>query len=89
MRVTAETDYDGGMRPIEITWVDGRRFPIVSCRTPDSHGRWESGNLVLHWEVELMGHARRQLYWERGRWFVSVRYIDRNGERAPGERLDT
>ncbi|MDO4428573.1 MAG: hypothetical protein Q4B91_03580 [Atopobiaceae bacterium] len=85
----AETDFDGGMRPVEITWVDGRRFPVVSCCTPRSYGRWDYGNLVLRWEVELVGHAWRSLYWERGQWFVHARHRDRNGERAPREPVDT
>lgn len=85
VRVLSETDYDGSLRPVVIVWVDGRRFPVVSCRTPEAFGRWESGNLVLHWVVELRGRARRDLYWERGQWFVHARCRSRNGELGRGE----
>ena len=37
------------------------------------------------WDSELRLHARRRLFWERGRWFVPTRSLDRNGEQAPGE----
>ena len=79
------TEADGHVRPTEIAWSDGRRFPIVASTLTRVLGRWEFGTVVKVWDIELKLRARRQLFWERGRWFVPRRSLDRNGERAPGE----
>lgn len=83
--VLSSTERDGHVMPLEITWVDGRRYPIQAYTLERVVGRWDYGNVVMAWEVELVHHARRMLYWEGGRWFVPRRYCDRNGERALGE----
>lgn len=85
VRVASVAESDGHMRPTEITWIDDRRFPIMSSQLKSSIGRWEHGSVVLTWEVELVHRARRRLYWERGRWFVRRRFGEANGERAHGE----
>lgn len=85
VRVHSVTEPDGHVMPLEITWVDGRRYPVQASTLKRVIGRWESGNVIMAWEVELFGHARRMLYWERGQWFVPRRYCDKNGERASGE----
>lgn len=85
VRITAVTEADGHTMPLQIHWGDSRDFPIVSSRLTRVVGRWDLGTVIKVWEVELRLNARRQLYWERGRWFVARRDADRNGERAPGE----
>ena len=85
VRVTAVTEADGHMRPTEIHWGDGRVFPVVASTLTRQVGRWDLGTVIMVWDVELRLRARRQLFWERGRWFVARRDTDRNGERAPGE----
>lgn len=85
VRVHSVTEPDGHQRPTQIDWADGRRYPVCSCELKRVLGRWELGTLIMCWEVELVHRARRMLYWERGRWFVARRDIDRNGEHAPGE----
>lgn len=89
VRVHSVTEPDGHQRPTQIDWADGRRYPVVSCRLFRAIGRWDFGTLILIWEVELVRHAHRMLYWERGQWFVARKDADRNGERAPGEPIDT
>lgn len=76
--VNATTDASGSVRPYEILWGDGRRFAIDSCLMQQSWGRWESGNVVLAWDVDLGHGVMRRLFWERGRFFV--RRADSNGE---------
>lgn len=84
--VDALTLAEGSVLPRAIHWPDGRGFEIAACGTPGEAGRWELGNLVMWWDVELAGGARRRIFWERGRWFVPrPQAVDRNGERAPGE----
>lgn len=85
--VTSTTHPDGHVMPLEIDWPDGRRFPIAASGMPQSFGRWEDGNLVIRWEVELVHRARRELFWERGRWFVPRRPLYVNGERGRGEPI--
>lgn len=85
VRVTSVTEADGHTRPLAIHWSDGRDFPVVASTLVRQVGRWDLGTVIMVWDVELRLRARRQLFWERGRWFVARRDTDRNGERAPGE----
>lgn len=78
VEVSAVVDAAGCVRPREIRWGDGRRFPVTSCLSGQSWGRWEAGNLVAVWDVELGRGSWRRLFWERGRFFVRRR--DANGE---------
>lgn len=78
VEVASTTDAAGSVRPYEIRWGDGRRFAVSSCLTQQSWGRWESGNLVMCWDVEVGHGLWRRLFWERGRFFVRRR--DGNGE---------
>lgn len=71
----------GDVRPYAIAWPDGRRFAARSCSGAEEWGRWERGNVVRMWRVELAYNVWRELYWERGRFFV--RRVDRNGEGRP------
>lgn len=87
VRVTSVSEPDGHLRPTEIGWADGRRYPVVSSSLMRVIGRWELGTLIMCWEVELLRHVRRMLYWERGQWFVASRNASRNGERAKGETV--
>lgn len=88
VRVASITEPDGHMRPTEITWVDERRFPVMACQLKRVLGRWDYGTIIMVWEVELVHRARRNLFWERGQWFVARRCVDRNGEYARGEPLN-
>lgn len=83
--VRSVTEADGHARPLEITWSDGRRYPIVASTLTRVLGRWEYGTVIMCWDIELRLRARRRLFWERGRWFVPTHSLDRNGEQAPGE----
>lgn len=70
--VSCDVDAEGQLSPRVIHWDGGRDFVIESCVSMWSRGRWEAGNLVLHWKVELKcrGRPQRDLWWERGRFFV-------------------
>ncbi len=85
VQVSSVTLADGRVLPLEIAWADGRRFAVVASTLRRTVGRWETGTLIRCWDVELGRHAHREVFWERGRWFVRRRVVDRNGERAPGE----
>ncbi len=87
VRVHSVTEPDGHTRPTRIDWSDGRSYPVCSYTLKQVVGRWDFGTLIMCWEVELVHHARRMLYWERGQWFVARRDVDRNGEQAPGEPI--
>lgn len=73
LRVIAETDESGYMRPTEIVWPDGRRFSVASTTLVRTLGRWERGNLTYAYELVFKRRngteVRRDVWWERGRWF--------------------
>ncbi len=73
LRVIAETDEEGYMRPTQIVWPDGRRFDVSSTTLVRTLGRWERGTYTLAYELVFKRkngqEARRNVWWERGRWF--------------------
>lgn len=71
----------GDVRPYYIDWAPGRRYEVTSCSEAAEWGRWEAGNVVRRWHVEIGRGAWRELWWERGRFFVRRR--DVNGEGRP------
>jgi hypothetical protein len=78
--VTSVTEIDGHVRPLSIHWANGRDYPVVACCLERTFGRWDTGNFVICWDVELLSHSHRTLWWEGSRWFVQRRHETRNGE---------
>lgn len=71
----------GDVRPYFIDWAPGRRYEVTSCSEATEWGRWEAGNVVRRWHIEIGRGVWRELWWERGRFFVRRR--DVNGEGRP------
>ena len=76
LRVIADCDEQGGMRPLAVVWPDGRRFEVSSTTTLRTLGRWNYGNLVISYELTFKTRGRREvrrlIWWERGRWFCKA-----------------
>lgn len=80
VKVTSEFDATGYMQPREITWIDGRTFPIETVRdfrpasslSPDSSG--DCYTVVIQGqEKHLFFERSSPLFPSRfGRWFVTV-----------------
>lgn len=74
LRVVCEIDETGGCRPLEVVWVDGRRFEVGSATLLHSYGRWDLGNYVAAYEITIKrrsrSNARRVIWRECGRWFT-------------------
>ena len=74
LHVVAETDERGEMRPVEVVWSDGRRFPVASAQVVRRFGRWELGTLAIAYRADFKrrnrADAQRVIWWERGRWFT-------------------
>lgn len=69
--VTAKFLKEGGLRPLDITWTDGKRYFIDKVkfieRTPSKAG----GTLPVRYTVLISG-LERYLYFENyaERWFI-------------------
>lgn len=76
--VDVDTVVDGGLvvpesvRPVEIHWPDGRSWAIESVFDRREFGHPAFGNLCVRWGV-CIARRRRELFWERGRYFVASR----------------
>lgn len=76
--VRVDTELDGGAlapataRPVRIRWPDGRSWGIDSIYDRREFGRDVFGNLCVRWAV-CIRRQRRELYWERGDFFVAKR----------------
>ena len=76
--VKAGFDADGNIRPLEITWEDGRRYPIDKVLDVRQAAAMRSGGQGDRYTVIICG-KQSYLYFERsadltgknlGRWFV-------------------
>ena len=63
---------DRGQHPVRLWWPDGRSWHIESVYGVRRFGRAEFGNLCVRWTVCICRQPR-DLWWERGRWFVAKR----------------
>lgn len=70
VQVHCVVDALGNVLPKRIDWDGQRSFQVLSCRALMEWGRWEAGNVVRCWEVEVARGVWRPLWWERGRFFV-------------------
>lgn len=60
------------VRPVFLTWPDGRSWRIASARPVISYGRERFGNLVTRWEATI-GRSTKVLWHDRGGWFVRAK----------------
>ena len=76
--VRAAFDENGNIRPLEITWEDGRRYPIDKVLDVRQAAAMRSGGQGDRYTVVISG-KQSYLYFERsadltgknlGRWFV-------------------
>ena len=62
---------EGGVRPVELIWTDGKRYTIDKIKFIERAQSKAGGDLPLRYTV-LIGGYERYLYYENQleRWFV-------------------
>ncbi len=65
---------DGGLRPVELLWTDGERYPIERTKFIEHAPANVESILPVRYTV-VVGGKERYLYFEpeKMRWFVEVR----------------
>ena len=69
VEVTSHTDEDGVVRPLSITWYDGRVFPIDKILDARQAASLKVGGTGMRYLVRI-GRIETLLWYENPRWFV-------------------
>ena len=69
VEVTSRTDEDGVVRPLSITWNDGRVFPIDQIVDMRRAASLKVGGTGMRYIVRI-GRTETCLFFEDPRWFV-------------------
>ncbi len=74
--VTVRFLREGGLRPLEIIWSDGKRFNIDKIKFIERAPSKVGGIMTLRFTVNLLG-AEKYLYYEKefDRWFVEKKLL--------------
>lgn len=73
VKVTAEFTADGQLKPMWITWEDGRKFEIqriTDCRRAAS---LKAGGVGLRYTCIISGGQHYLYFEENNRWFVEAK----------------
>ncbi len=60
---------EGAMRPLAITWEDGREYEIDDVLQVKPKASTKAGGIGIGFECMIMGQ-RKWLYFEDPRWFM-------------------
>jgi hypothetical protein len=69
VRVTAEHDESGRVRPLVLTWTDGRRFAIDRVTDVRQAPSLKGGGLGVRYTCRIRG-KEVYLFCDEGKWFV-------------------
>ena len=69
VEVTARFTEDGAVRPLTITWDDGRVFTIDQIMDVRQAASLKVGGTGVRYLVRI-GHTKTFLFYENPRWFV-------------------
>lgn len=72
VKVIAEHDANGGVRPLELEWEDGRRFEVDRLLDVRRAAALKAGGQGMRYTVRIQGHET-YLFEDEGRWFVEAR----------------
>ena len=74
VEVFAKFSPDGGVRPVELVWADGKRYPIERIRFVERVPARVEALLPVRYTCLVHGREK-YLYFEpeKMRWFVEVR----------------
>ena len=69
VEVVSRTDEDGFVRPLSITWSDGRVFTVDQILDHRQAASLKVGGTGIRYLVRI-GRTETFLYYENPRWFV-------------------
>lgn len=69
--IIARFDPDGGLKPLQIVWVDGQRFAIDRVKFIERAPSKTGGVLTKRYTVVVEGFEKKLYYEEKlERWFI-------------------
>jgi hypothetical protein len=69
VRVLAETDEEGNIRPVSVTWEDGRSYSIDKVIDIRRAYAKKVGGTAVRYTVRIAG-KETYIFAENGKWFV-------------------
>lgn len=69
VKVVAEFDEDGNIRPLTIEWRDGRRFHVDRLLNVRRAAATKAGGQGMRYTCRILGRET-YLFEDEGRWFV-------------------
>ena len=72
VQVRADFFPDGRLRPLQITWRDGRKFPIDRVTQCRRAAAFRAGGCGIRYTCIIGGNPCHLFYEEGGRWFVEA-----------------
>ena len=69
IKVLSETDEDGNIRPISVTWEDGRSYNIDKVVDVRRAYAEKVGGTAMRYTVKIAGQ-QTYIFSENGRWFA-------------------
>jgi hypothetical protein len=71
VKITAEHDTNGQVRPIEMIWSDGRRFSIDQVLDIRQAASLKGGGVGMRYTCRIC-NKQVYLFDDEGRWFIEV-----------------
>ena len=72
VNVIARHDEQGGVRPLEVEWEDGRRFEVDRLLDVRRASALKAGGQGVRYTVRILGRET-YLFEDEGRWFVEAK----------------
>ena len=69
LKVHAEFDIDGSIRPTSIVWEDGREYPIDRVLERKRAASMKAGGAGFRYRIRI-GSRETYLFLEEDKWFV-------------------
>lgn len=69
IKVLSETDEEGNIRPISVTWEDGRTYSIDKVIDIRRAYAEKTGGTAIRYTVRITG-KQTYIFSENGRWFA-------------------
>ena len=71
--VAAEFTRDGKLRPLWLTWTDGKKYLIDKVTRCERAASRKAGGCGIRYTIMVQGHERYLFYEENYQWFVEAK----------------
>ncbi|RPF47696.1 hypothetical protein EDD70_0495 [Hydrogenoanaerobacterium saccharovorans] len=71
--VTAKFDSSGNVTPLEIQWVDGRKFEVDRVLDVRPAASLKVGGQGIRYTCRILGHETYLFFEDNTRWFVEAK----------------